>query len=209
MVMAIIVGMSIDILASRDDSFYQQEFVDLVITGEMVIGREFEDCRFERCRFVESGFEGCTLVDCTFEGCELSGMQLTGSTVVGTRFVQCKLMGVDWTRAASLGALQFERCNLSYSLFNSLNLKKLRMARCVCKECDFEGADLTNADFEGTDLEKSVFARTNLTNAGFRGARNYSIDLRNNTVKRTKFSLPEAVSLLNSFDIVLVDPPEE
>ena len=50
---------------------------------------------------------------------------------------------------------------------------------------------------------KSVFYRTNLTEANFRHAYNYAIDFRSNMLKKTKFSLPEATSLLGGLDIIL------
>lgn len=41
--------------------------------------------------------------------------------------------------------------------------------------------------------------------ANFIGARNYAIDPTQNTLKKAKFSLPEAMSLLRSLDIELID----
>jgi hypothetical protein len=42
-----------------------------------------------------------------------------------------------------------------------------------------------------------------LTAADFNDARNYAIDVKQNRLKKTKFALPEAVSLLKGLDIVL------
>ncbi len=77
------------------------------------------------------------------------------------------------------------------------------MVKCEAKEVDFTETDLSHSDLKGTDFEKSRFFKTNLAYADFKGARNYYIDARVNTLKQTKFSLPEALSLLNGLDIIL------
>ena len=51
----------------------------------------------------------------------------------------------------------------------------------------------------------SMFARTRLVAANLTGAQNYRIDILNNDIKRARFSLPEAVALLDSLDIELQD----
>ena len=77
------------------------------------------------------------------------------------------------------------------------------MINCEAKEVDFTETDLSEGRFNGTDFERSVFSKTNLTKANFSGAVNYSIDPRYNTLKKTHFSLPEALSLLSCLDIVI------
>ena len=72
-------------------------------------------------------------------------------------------------------------------------------------DVDFRECDLSQADFAGTDLADSLFLATNLTQADFSRARNYQIDPSQNIVDEAKFSLPEAMSLLYSMDIVLVE----
>jgi uncharacterized protein YjbI with pentapeptide repeats len=77
------------------------------------------------------------------------------------------------------------------------------MTDCEVKDADFAEADLSNGDFKNTDFEKTRFFKTNLSGADFKGARNYSIDARNNTLKKTRFSYPEVLTLLNSLDIII------
>ena len=77
------------------------------------------------------------------------------------------------------------------------------MVKCEAKEIDFIETDLSDGDFKNTDFEKSLFFKANLTDADFRGASNYSIDIKTNILKRTRFSLPEALSLLESLDIII------
>lgn len=62
-------------------------------------------------------------------------------------------------------------------------------------------ADFSERDFRNTDFEKSIFSKTNLYKVNFKGAKNYYIDIKNNNIKKAKFSLPEALSLLDTLDI--------
>ena len=71
------------------------------------------------------------------------------------------------------------------------------------RESDFAEADLSLASCTGTDFADSRFLHTDLTEADFVGARNYAISPSLNVLKKTSFSLPEAVSLLYGLDIVL------
>ena len=72
-------------------------------------------------------------------------------------------------------------------------------------DVDFRETDLSQADFAGTNLCDSLFLATDLTEADLSQARNYQIDPSQNTVRKAKFSLPEAMSLLYGLDIVLVE----
>ena len=97
----------------------------------------------------------------------------------------------------------FSKCRLDSSVFFGLNLTSVQMINCVAKDVDFTEANLTKAKLNCTDLSSSTFAHTNLTYADLSYAKNYSIDPNCNTLKKTIFTLPEAVSLLNTFDIIL------
>jgi uncharacterized protein YjbI with pentapeptide repeats len=168
-------------------------------------GKIFDRCVFENCSLIECRFEECTFMDCKFKGCVLSALKLTNSSFLDTKFVGSKVIGCDWTKTKSLRALEFDNCQLDFSNFSMLKLHHLKLNGCTAKEVDFSGADLTEADFEGTDLEKSRFVNTNLTKASLRKAVNYAIDFKLNKLKKTVFSLPEALSLLDSLDIVIKD----
>jgi len=105
--------------------------------------------------------------------------------------------------AATPATMSFHGCNVSHSLFQRMALPKLEMTACTVREADFTGTNLAKANFTGTDLLGSRFAETDLTGADFTDAVNYTIDPRTNRVKKAIFSLPEALSLLGAFDIVM------
>jgi uncharacterized protein YjbI with pentapeptide repeats len=85
-----------------------------------------------------------------------------------------------------------------------MKLKGTKFVNCKIIECDFVDSDLSNADFSFSDLSGSSFNKTNLSFANFCNSKNYLINPNENFFHKTKFSLPEAVSLLGAFDIEIV-----
>jgi uncharacterized protein YjbI with pentapeptide repeats len=183
-------------------------FDGVVQEGAKLASCEFDECRFVGCRLTESELRGCRFVDCAFEQCDLSLMHLPRSTLSACRFEDSKIIGVNWTEAAWPETrlwvpIGFERCVLNHSTFLGLNLSEVRIVRCTVHDVDFREADLTKADFTDSDLRGSHFVNTDLTGADLRSARSYRIDPRVNTLKGARFSLPEAVSLLEGLGIDL------
>jgi uncharacterized protein YjbI with pentapeptide repeats len=74
---------------------------------------------------------------------------------------------------------------------------------CEAKEVDFTEADLTESNFEGTNFDQSKFLKSNLTKVSFKKAYNYWIDIHNTIIKKARFSMPEAMSLLQSLDVTI------
>ena len=191
-------------------TYYGQTFEALSRNAAMIEQSEFEECAFIACSFHEIHWRGCTFLNCLFKECQWHLNQVTHSSFKLVRFEDSTVVGVDWTQAAwpkksLFRALQFTRCVLNHSTFIGLNLRDLHLVECVAHDVDFEDADLTQAICRGTDFTNSRFCRTNLTKADFSSARNYSIAAQQNTLKKTKFSLPEALSLLDHLDIILTD----
>ncbi len=173
--------------------------------------KEARNCTFTKCSFAESTLRECSFISCTFVRCDFSLGHVNGSRFRGVRFDGCKLLGLDWAEATweKVGLLQsveFHGCALNYGSFFGLRLPRLRLTDCTAHEVDFADADLTGAVFDGTDFSGSRFQHTNLANADFSRASHYSIDATANTLKKTRFALPEALSLLHSLDIILTDP---
>jgi len=183
-------------------------FENLDLAGAALEGIRFRDCSFTRCNFSEATLARCRFSDCQFQDCNLSLATLTGSGFDGATFTDCKMVGIHWTKAhwpriRTARALVFRRCVLNDSSFFGLDLRECELTECRAIDVDFTDANCEDADFRDTDLSDSVFARTRLVGANFTDAQNYRIDLFNNDIKRARFSLPEAVSLLYSLDIEL------
>jgi len=190
--------------------YADQSFKKVSYPNQRVVRCTFDTCKFVRCDFHETRFENCKFRDCTFEDCDLRLVRVTGSAFHSTVFKQSKVIGVNWaegswSKAGLLKSIGFNECDISYSTFIGLELKKMALTKCTAKEADFAEADLTQADCTYTDFVGTRFLHTNLTEADFTNARNYALDVHLNTIKRAKFSLPEAVNLLRCMDIELVE----
>jgi fluoroquinolone resistance protein len=170
----------------------------------------FANCRFVGCSLVAAVLQSCRFLHCSFTDCDLSLLELTGSEFVSVAFEGSKLVGVDWTRVQSnrpaLGKpLSFTSSILNQSTFIGLDLREIKLTDCVVHEADFRESNLTGAVFNQTDLQGSLFMDTNLSSADFRSARNYHIEPTKNNIRGARFSMPEAISLLNALDIELDD----
>lgn len=184
-------------------SYDKTSFEDMSLTGEIIKSKDFEECLFRNCSLINCVLEKCRLVNCKFEGCVLSAVNPMNSYISDVAFVRCKVIGCDWTRTAQIMGLEFDDCQLNYSNFSMLKLRKMKMVKCECCEVDFTGTDLSEGSFNGTNFERSIFSKTNLTRASLLGAINYSIDPRNNTLKKARFSYPEVLALLYCLDITV------
>ncbi len=186
------------------------DFKNQVYSGKEIKFKEIADTKFTRCTFTDAFFDECTFKNCVFDQCDLSMMRVKSSKFAEVQFVKCKAIGINWTEASwekggFFRLIDFQECALNYSTFFGLKLKKMKMTKCTALEVDFGEADLTGAIFSHTDFSGSIFMHTDLTDANFVNAIHYNISANNNTLKKTKFSLPEALSLLRGLDIILVD----
>lgn len=184
-------------------NYYREKITKISLSKETVKEVEFEECEFKDCSFVDCKFEKCRFINCKFESCMMSAIIPTDSRFVDVSFTNSKVIGFDWTKAQHLQEISFENCQLNFSNFRLLKLPKLKMVACEVKEADFTETDLSEGNFTDTDFERSVFSKTILTKANFTGAKNYYIDARYNPIKKARFSLPEALTLLDSLDVVI------
>lgn len=187
----------------EEESYYKVKFDHLNYFDELIEDKEFEECIFLKCSFITCTFKNCKFLNCRFEECILSAIKPINSSFNDVTFKESKVIGFDWTKAQTLRFLKFEKSQLNYSNFSQLKLPELKIKACIAHEVNFSEAHLYGADFEGTDFEKAVFSQTNLTKANFRKAFNYSINFNFNKISKAKFSLPGAMSLLNSLEIEL------
>ncbi len=193
-----------------DHEHYDTEFRDIKAVGQVLERARFEACHFIDCDLTEARWRHGLLRQCRFERCNLSLWQLPYTELAGVAFYDCKLLGVDWTRAASplltpAPRLQFERCRLNDDSFFGLSLEALVLRDCQAHEVDFREADLRRADFRGSDLAGSLFGQTRLEGADFSDARDYDLDVLHNRLQGARFSRGEAQRLLLALGIELVD----
>lgn len=195
----------------KDDAGESLEFADEIfdqaritrMAGFGLAGREFYDCVFQGLRIAETSLEASVFVDCRFMNCDLSNARVKNARFKSVTFSSSKLLGLDWTRVRELGRLEFEECNLSFSNFTSLDLRKLKLCRCRVHEAHFAQTNLAQSDCSGSDFSRAEFAGANLEEACFKGALNYDIHPGKCRLTGAKFSLPEATVLLRGLGIIL------
>ncbi|MBN2554351.1 MAG: pentapeptide repeat-containing protein [Anaerolineales bacterium] len=182
---------------------------EISLRGEHIFGASFDACEFIKVDFREAMLSNCVFHNCTFRECDLSMVSLDNSRFTGAAFIKSKLVGINWTTANWSGGmrlpLSYCGCTLNHATYFGLNLEKWRWIDCEAVDVDFREALLREADFGGTDLRDSLFMHTQMQGADLSRARNYHIAASDNNILGAKFSLPEAMSLLEALGIVLVD----
>lgn len=145
-------------------------------------------------KFCEVVFVGCNVSRAKVEGCRLHGVQ----------FEECKLEGIEFFKLDKMFfSVSFKSCLLRYCNFSDLNMKNTTFCKSKLMENHFTHTCLTGADFTDVDLAGTHFHHCDLSRANFATATQYGIDPQTNTIKEARFSLPEAMSLLKGFEIVL------
>lgn len=197
-------------IGANNGEHFDQDFNGVTLSNAELTAELFDGCTFDSCDFSGSVFNRCTFRDCCFNQCNLSVVTVGYSRFIDVTFDQCKIVGVDWTKGQwttfSLGSpLIFKQCIIDASSFYGLPFKGCVLETCRAHDVDFRGADFSEADFSYTDLLNSLFGGTNLIRANFYEAVNYSIDINNNQINHARFCRLEAVRLLESLDIELVD----
>lgn len=162
---------------------------------------EFTECKFSKIDFKESFITNCLFIDCTFENCNLSNSKFPGCTFRDAQFKGCKVSGINWTDASNLVSFNFDDCQINYSIFLGIKLDSFKCTNSQAKGCDFSECSLKNADFTKTDLTETNFHHANCEKASFSDAKQYYIDPSVTKLKDATFSYPEALGLLNSFEI--------
>jgi len=190
--------------------YLSQLFKDIDWSEKAIEATEFDNCTFIGCNFSNTQFLKCKFHECHFINCNLSLIKVAKCSFFDTLFEECKAIGINWTNAAwpniKLNCpLRFTKCILNDSSFLGLSLQEMSMVECKAHDVDFRDADFTQADFSHTDFTHSLFSKTILKEANFSEAINYDINIFQNDVKRAKFTLPEAMSLLQHLDIELLD----
>jgi uncharacterized protein YjbI with pentapeptide repeats len=192
------------------DEFLERQFAGIDLARGTLSGKTFEGCTFTACDFSELTLSQCKFVECEFKACNLSLLKVQSSRFRSVVLEECKALGINWTSAdwprfSSLAQLKFHRCILNDSSFFGLILAECIFDSCKARDVDFREANLTDARCSSTDFGGALFGKTNLSGADFSDAIDYDIDIFDNRIKGAKFSRSEAVRLLRSLEIVLID----
>lgn len=86
-----------------------------------------------------------------------------------------------------------------------MDLYQSSFSNCILKEVCFEDTDLECSKFTNSDLTDSTFKNSILRKADLSTAKNYNINANLNDIKQAKFSFPEAISLIYSLEIEILE----
>ncbi|MDR1744344.1 MAG: pentapeptide repeat-containing protein [Planctomycetota bacterium] len=169
---------------------------------------EYSGCTFVKCVFANMTMRNVTFSNCVFEECSLRNVTFRECSMVNGAFLKCVLMGLDWSvmrrHGTRLSVLwKMPSCAVRYNTFVNMKMGKMDFSGSSLHDCYFQECECKQADFRACDLENTVFQNCNLSKADFRDARNYRINVLNNTVAKAKFSQPDVMGLLCGFDIVI------
>lgn len=178
-----------------------------VRTGEMVFaGKEFEVCSFVACDLTEESFRNSRFYDCRFEQCEMALVDLVGASLRSVVLENCRLSGVNFSQLHRdpLGVeATFVGCDLSFTLFRGLDLTRFGFEDCRLASAEFAGCKLAEVSFTGSDLGGCNFDDCDLTDADLRRARNYVVSPFSNRIRGMRVTMPEAIGLLASLEVVI------
>lgn len=194
----------------KGNEYFSEKFKGLNLSGQAFEAKEFEACTFNECDFSDAILSECQFLDCEFIKCNLSVVKIEYSQFSGVIFTECKLIGIDWCKAAwselaTSSPVKFYQCILNDCSFFGLSIPGVIIEGCKAHDVDFREGDFSKANFIGTDFSNSLFNKTNLTSTDFTEATDYHIDVYLNEIKRARFSSFEALNLLSSLGIELVD----
>ena len=190
--------------------YYEETFKGLDSADRRFSAITFEECEFIDCDFSASQFQGCKFTNCDFKRCNLSLADFSNSPLFAMSFSDCKLVGVDWTKADWPQyyrdfELKFQRCLLNDASFYGLTLNELVLDECKVHDADFREGNFADSKMTLCTFDRSLFMHTNLERVDFSDSTGCSIDVLANELKGATFSSFEAVHLLESLGIVLVD----
>ena len=195
--------MNSDFLRTEFDG---QSFQEIPANQFIVRGKNFYDCNFRNCDLSETDFSEATFEDCRFVECNFSMCRFTRTSFRTVEFKGCKFSANSFSACNPFSLeMTFSDCLLRGANFSDLKLRKCGMRNCMIVESDFLRTDLSEADLSGSCLKNTHFQDCNLSGANFCGASEYAINPLTNRIAKAKFSLPEAISLLQAFDIIIGD----
>ena len=163
---------------------------------------DYENCLFNNCDLANADLSKRVFIDCEFISSNLSSAKLSKTAFKTVKFKDCKLLGLHFNDCDPfLFEVGFENCQLNFSSFYKMKIKKTIFIDCNLSEVDFTQADLTNAVFDHCDLSSAKFENTILEKTDLRTSHSFSINPELNKIKKAKFSIHGIAGLLDKYDI--------
>lgn len=188
-----------------DGMLYEEQIYSEIVLSEntKIFEVEFFDCKFIDCKFFKVIFFNCRFENCIFQNCDLGSISIKHTVFNDVLLLESKITGVQWPDAGIPLDVKFRKSLLNYSSFIGVDLKNTELIDCQLIEVDFTETNLAKANCRDSDFAGARFVNTNLEYADLSHASNYAIHPQGNKIRKAIFSLPEALSLLDVYDIVI------
>jgi len=184
------------------ENYYEEkEFSSLALQDLDLTDVEFFKCEFKSIIMIKGKLSACRFENCTFISSDLSLLSIQDCSFTDVEFVNCKLLGIDWTKICLPIKIGFAGCKMNDSVFYGMDLRNIQMVSCEVRNVDFEKCNLSKSNLKSSDFLNSTFAGANLSFADLSDAKNYSINPTQSNIKKAKFSLPEVLTLLDTWGI--------
>ncbi|HEX3776255.1 MAG TPA: pentapeptide repeat-containing protein [Polyangiaceae bacterium] len=189
--------------AAAKTSFSETRFVQGEQPDFVLVDAEFEDCSFAKLALSGQKLGRSRFFDCVFSDCDLSLCRLVDCAFVRSTFERCRLSGINWSEVEKLERVAFDGSQLNDTTFIGVKMELCDFSRAIAHRASFRDLSLKSCIFRDADLSESEFVNADLRQADFRGASGYVINPKENRLEKARFSLPEAVRLLNGLGVLL------
>ena len=129
--------LNIDLLTSSsfsyDEDYYTYtSFINECVMETTLNQKEFKQCYFKNCDFVDMTFDHCYFISCVFENCDLSNITFDSTLLRDTLFINCKMMGTS-----------FHECLIEVSTFKESHMALASLSLNNIKNSEFIALTLT------------------------------------------------------------------
>ena len=158
------------------------EFVNADLTGATLSKSNIRKTIFKQCKmtekmdmFLETRFDDASFIECdlrknAFIDADISGCDFTDSNLSESSFVNPIMKQAIFTRA-NLSGTNFVTAKAEGSKFDNANMKNVRfVAESSLENCDFRGADASEANLRDCNLQQAKFGEASLLKTDFGGA---------------------------------------
>jgi uncharacterized protein YjbI with pentapeptide repeats len=158
------------------------EFVNADLTGATLSKSNIRKTIFKQCKmaekmdmFLETRFDDASFIECdlrknAFIDADISGCDFTDSNLSESSFVNPIMKQAIFTRA-NLSGTNFVTAKADDSKFDNANMKNVRfVAESSLENCDFRGADASEANLRDCNLQQAKFGEASLLKTDFGGA---------------------------------------
>lgn len=130
---------------------------------------KFDESALDRLVLVNAALDSITMLDTEVRGCDVSAAVLGAGTFNRVRFTNCRMAGVDFSRA-QIQNVTFVGCRLDMANFRFAKLGGVTFEDCTLIEADFQVGELANVTFSGCTIERAIFDQCKARQVDARGS---------------------------------------